>query len=51
MPFARAADVDRAVQAAPRPPRQWGAASLTKRARCCSRFRELLDAHKDELAA
>jgi malonate-semialdehyde dehydrogenase (acetylating)/methylmalonate-semialdehyde dehydrogenase len=51
VPFATATDVDRAVEAAAKAARQWGAASLTKRAQVMFRFRELVAAHKDELAA
>ena len=51
VPFATAADVDRAVQAAAAAGAKWGAASLTKRAQVLFAFRELLNAHKDELAA
>src|SRR4029453_11845354 len=51
VPFASTADVDRAVQAATQAAKQWGAPSLTKRAQVMFRFRELLAAHKDELAA
>jgi malonate-semialdehyde dehydrogenase (acetylating) / methylmalonate-semialdehyde dehydrogenase len=39
------------VQAAAEAGRQWGAASLTKRAQVMFAFRELVNAHKDELAA
>jgi malonate-semialdehyde dehydrogenase (acetylating) / methylmalonate-semialdehyde dehydrogenase len=51
VPFATAQDVDRAVQAAAAAGKQWGAASLTKRAQVMFAFRELVNAHKDELAA
>src|SRR5262245_59245160 len=50
-PFAPADGGDRAVQAAAAAARQWGAASLTKRAQVMFRFRELVAVHKDELAA
>jgi malonate-semialdehyde dehydrogenase (acetylating)/methylmalonate-semialdehyde dehydrogenase len=50
VPFATAADVDRAVQAAVAAQREWGAASLTKRTQVLFGFRERLDAAKDELA-
>ena len=51
VPFATAADVDRAVQAAAKAGRAWGAASLTKRAQVMFAFRELVNSHKDEFAA
>ncbi|HEV8259057.1 MAG TPA: CoA-acylating methylmalonate-semialdehyde dehydrogenase [Casimicrobiaceae bacterium] len=51
VPFATTADVDRAVQAATKAAEEWGAASLTKRAQVMFAFRELVNAHKDELAA
>ena len=51
VPFATTGDVDRAVQAATKAAKEWGAASLTKRAQVMFRFRELVAAHKDELAA
>jgi malonate-semialdehyde dehydrogenase (acetylating)/methylmalonate-semialdehyde dehydrogenase len=51
VPFATAQDVDRAVQAAAEAAKTWGAASLTKRAQVMFAFRELVNAHKDELAA
>jgi len=51
VPFATAADVDRAVQAAAAAGAKWGAASLTKRTQVLFAFRELLNAAKDELAA
>ncbi len=50
VPFASAADVDRAVQAAVAAQREWGAASLTKRTQVLFGFRERLNAAKDELA-
>ena len=50
VPFATAADVDRAVQAAAAAQREWGAASLTKRTQVLFAFRERLNAAKDELA-
>jgi malonate-semialdehyde dehydrogenase (acetylating)/methylmalonate-semialdehyde dehydrogenase len=50
VPFATAADVDRAVQAAAAAQREWGAASLTKRTQVLFAFREKLNAAKDELA-
>jgi malonate-semialdehyde dehydrogenase (acetylating)/methylmalonate-semialdehyde dehydrogenase len=51
VPFATAEDVDRAVQAAAKAGAAWGKASLTKRAQVMFAFRELVNAHKDELAA
>src|ERR687892_853061 len=51
VPFASAADVDRAVAAATSAAAEWGAASLTKRAQVMFAFRELVARHKDELAA
>jgi malonate-semialdehyde dehydrogenase (acetylating)/methylmalonate-semialdehyde dehydrogenase len=51
VPFATAADVDRAVQAAAAAGAAWGRASITKRTGVLFAFRELLNAHKDELAA
>src|SRR3954452_23518468 len=51
VPFATAQDVDRAVSAATEAARDWGAASLTKRTQVLFAFRELVNAHKDELAA
>jgi malonate-semialdehyde dehydrogenase (acetylating) / methylmalonate-semialdehyde dehydrogenase len=50
VPFATAADVDRAVQAAAEAGRAWGRASLTKRTQVLFGFRERLNAAKDELA-
>ena len=51
VPFATAADVDRAVTAATAAAAEWGAASLTRRAQVMFAFRELVYHHKDELAA
>jgi malonate-semialdehyde dehydrogenase (acetylating)/methylmalonate-semialdehyde dehydrogenase len=51
VPFASAADVDRAVRAAAAAAPGWGAASITKRTQVLFAFRELLNAHKDEIAA
>jgi malonate-semialdehyde dehydrogenase (acetylating)/methylmalonate-semialdehyde dehydrogenase len=51
VPFATAEDLDRAVQAAAKAGKEWAAASLTKRAQVMFKFRELVNAHKDELAA
>jgi malonate-semialdehyde dehydrogenase (acetylating)/methylmalonate-semialdehyde dehydrogenase len=50
VPFATAADVDRAVQAAAAAQREWGAASLTRRTQVLFAFRERLNAAKEELA-
>src|SRR3954469_991103 len=51
VPFATAADVDRTVQAASKAAAEWGRTSLTKRAQVMFSFRELVNRHKDELAA
>src|ERR687892_2697770 len=51
VPFASAADVDRAVAAATAAAAEWGAASLTRRAQVLFAFRELIRRHRDELAA
>jgi malonate-semialdehyde dehydrogenase (acetylating)/methylmalonate-semialdehyde dehydrogenase len=51
VPFATAADVDRAVQAAAAAGTGWAAASLTRRTQVLFAFRELLARHRDELAA
>jgi len=51
VPFATRDDVDRAVRAAAEAAVAWGAASLTRRAQVMFAFRELVDRHKDELAA
>src|ERR687892_1624966 len=51
VPFASAEDVDRAVKAAAEAAQSWGATSLTRRAQVMFAFRELVNAHKDELAA
>jgi malonate-semialdehyde dehydrogenase (acetylating) / methylmalonate-semialdehyde dehydrogenase len=51
VPFATRDDVDRAVTAATKAAAGWGAASLTKRSQVMFAFRELVDRHKDELAA
>jgi malonate-semialdehyde dehydrogenase (acetylating) / methylmalonate-semialdehyde dehydrogenase len=51
VPFATAHDVDRAVAAASTAAAEWSVASLTKRAQVMFAFRELVDRHKDELAA
>ena len=49
--FASAADVDTAVSAAKKAFADWGEASLARRMSIVFRFRELLVARKDELAA
>ncbi|ETK35695.1 CoA-acylating methylmalonate-semialdehyde dehydrogenase [Microbispora sp. ATCC PTA-5024] len=49
--LATAEEVDAAVDAAARAFPAWRDASLVKRAQILFRFRELLDAHRDELAA
>ena len=51
VPFATAADVDRAVSAAAQAGAAWGRTSLTRRTQVMFAFRELLHAHRDELAA
>jgi malonate-semialdehyde dehydrogenase (acetylating)/methylmalonate-semialdehyde dehydrogenase len=51
VPFATAADVDRAVTAAAAGAAAWGATSLTRRTQVLFAFRELLLRHRDELAA
>lgn len=48
--FATAAELDLAVQAARRAFGEWGTATLTTRMAVMFRFRELLNAHKEELA-
>jgi malonate-semialdehyde dehydrogenase (acetylating)/methylmalonate-semialdehyde dehydrogenase len=50
VPFANAADVDVAVQAAARAFSAWRAAPPLRRARVMMRFRDLLEAHKKDLA-
>jgi len=50
VPFAAAADVDRAVTAATEAARGWGRASLTRRAQVMFAFRELVLRHRDDLA-
>ncbi|MEU7694973.1 CoA-acylating methylmalonate-semialdehyde dehydrogenase [Microbispora hainanensis] len=49
--LATAEEVDAAVEAAARAFPGWRDASLTKRTQVLFRFRELLDAHRDDLAA
>ena len=51
VPLADAALVDHAVAVAAAAAADWGRASLTRRTQVLFRFRELLDARKDELAA
>ncbi len=48
--LAEASDVDRAVQAASRAFPEWSESSLARRTKIMFGFRELLDAHVDELA-
>ena len=50
VPFANAADVDAAVQAAAKAFPAWRAAPPLRRARVLMRFRELLNTHKKDLA-
>ena len=50
VPLANAADVDAAVGAAPAAWPDWRAAPPLRRARILMRFRELMDAHKKDLA-
>jgi malonate-semialdehyde dehydrogenase (acetylating) / methylmalonate-semialdehyde dehydrogenase len=50
VPFATAADVDRAVAAARAASEPWGRTALGKRSAILFRFRELVHAHADELA-
>ncbi len=50
VPFANAADVDAAVQAATAALPAWRVAPPLRRARVLMRFRELMDAHKKDLA-
>jgi len=50
VPFASAADVDRAVQAAREALPAWRSAPSLRRARVLMRFRELLDAHRKDLS-
>ena len=51
VPYANAADVDAAVQAAAAAFPDWRATSPLKRARILTRFRELLEQHQEKLAA
>src|SRR5437899_3051194 len=50
VPFANAADVDAAVQAAAAAFPAWRAAPALRRARVLMRFRDLLETHKKDLA-
>jgi malonate-semialdehyde dehydrogenase (acetylating)/methylmalonate-semialdehyde dehydrogenase len=49
--LATAADIDAVVKVAADAAKEWGRSSLSKRATILFRFRELVDAHRDELAA
>ena len=51
VPYADAADVDRAVQAATRAFAEWSMTPPLRRARILARFRELLERHQKEVAA
>jgi malonate-semialdehyde dehydrogenase (acetylating)/methylmalonate-semialdehyde dehydrogenase len=51
VPFATPDDVDRAVALAADAARGWGRASVSRRTAVLFRFRELVHAHRDELAA
>jgi malonate-semialdehyde dehydrogenase (acetylating)/methylmalonate-semialdehyde dehydrogenase len=51
VPMATAADVDAAVQAAAAAFPEWSAQPALRRARCMSRFKNLIEQHHDELAA
>jgi malonate-semialdehyde dehydrogenase (acetylating)/methylmalonate-semialdehyde dehydrogenase len=51
VPFASRAEVEAAIADAERAFADWGGSSPVRRARVMFRFRELLDAHADELAA
>ncbi|MDX6658940.1 MAG: malonate-semialdehyde dehydrogenase (acetylating) / methylmalonate-semialdehyde dehydrogenase [Solirubrobacteraceae bacterium] len=51
VPFATAAVVDAAVQAAAAAAEDWGARSISARTNVLFAFRELVHAHRDELAA
>src|SRR5687767_6534030 len=50
VPFSNAADIDAAVQSAQRAFPAWRDASPLRRARILMRFRELMEAHRNELA-
>ena len=51
VPRATAADVDRVVQVAKEAAAGWGATSISRRTAIMFAFRELMHAHRDELAA
>src|ERR1700754_2304212 len=51
VPFATAADLDRAVGAAAEAAKAWGTASLTRRTQVMFAFRELVHRNRDEIAA
>jgi malonate-semialdehyde dehydrogenase (acetylating)/methylmalonate-semialdehyde dehydrogenase len=51
VPFASGADLDRAVAAATAAAEKWGRTSITRRTQVLFAFRELVNSHKDELAA
>jgi len=51
VPFASADEVDTAVASAKAAYETWGTASLARRTAVLFKYRELLDAHRDELAA
>ncbi|MCW2994682.1 MAG: methylmalonate-semialdehyde dehydrogenase [Conexibacter sp.] len=51
VPFATAATVDRAVQTAAAAAAQWRESSISTRSKVLFAFRELVNAHRDELAA
>ncbi|KPC64979.1 CoA-acylating methylmalonate-semialdehyde dehydrogenase [Streptomyces chattanoogensis] len=48
--FASAEEVDAAVRAAKEAFKEWGTSSLAKRTSVLFRYRELIDAHRDEIA-
>jgi malonate-semialdehyde dehydrogenase (acetylating)/methylmalonate-semialdehyde dehydrogenase len=50
VPFATREDIDSVVSQAAEAAAEWGASSISRRAKVLFRFRELLDAHRDELA-
>ncbi|MFI7098595.1 CoA-acylating methylmalonate-semialdehyde dehydrogenase [Streptomyces sp. NPDC050161] len=50
VPFASVEEVDAAVAAAEEAFRTWGTSSLAKRTSVLFRYRELVDAHRDEIA-
>jgi malonate-semialdehyde dehydrogenase (acetylating)/methylmalonate-semialdehyde dehydrogenase len=51
VPLASIEEVDRAVQAARAAAGDWGATSLARRTRILFAFRDLVDRHRDDLAA